>query len=314
MVTSNNARLHANPAEKRKPVRWNPQERQQVAEAGAKAFRNGEVSHPLGALHAGQAFLPKDRQRPSVHTVGENSSDAWFRPMFTEELRKLREAEERQKIEEAKEVERAKLAAALAQATPPTEPQAVAETVHMNGHAHNGHNGHAYDVETANTGRDNPAPAPANRLGEAFVNLRALLVDELASIFVEAGLKAIGSSHFGEQYVQLTKPTEEVPGRVVFKRSVGAPRKPDILVVGLKGGQKTEIQRDYGAHFDLRFIGSDESKDQLRSMTEKASTTIVMTDFIGHSHEDIVKARSSHYLRQSGVITQLRETLAGLAH
>lgn len=305
MVTSTNARLRANPAEKRKPVRWNPQERQQVAEAGAKAFRNGEVSHPLGALHAGQAVLSKERQRPSVHTVGEQSSDAWFRPMFTEELRKLREAEERQKIEEAKEVEQAKLAAAQAQIAPPSAPQPMAEAPYMNGHAH--------DFETANATRDEPAPRPANPIGEAFVNLRALLVDELASIFVEAGLKAIGSAHFGEQYVKLTQPTEEAPRRVVFQRP-NSVHKPAILVVGLKSNQKAEIQRDYGAHLDLRFISVDESKDQLRSMTEKAETTVLMTDHISHSHYDIVKARSPRFLRSPGGLTQLRETLASLAH
>ena len=48
-------------------------------------------------------------------------------------------------------------------------------------------------------------------------------------------------------------------------------------------------------------------------MTEKAETTIVMTDFISHSHEDIVKARSSNYIPRSGGMTQLRSTLAGLA-
>jgi hypothetical protein len=266
-------------------VHWKAHEREIVAKLGAQAFRNGEVSSPLQALHAGQVGLDEDRKRPNVHSVGEKSSDGWFRPAFTKELTRLREQEEQQQAERQE---------ATTNATAIPEPVTAAEPPRLNGAS----------VESVST--------VAADIGQAFLNLRAMLVDELASVFVEAALKAIGSTQFGEQHVRLTDAGSEHQ-RIVFQRTPTV-RKPGILVVGLKGAQKSEIIRDYSARFDLRFIGSDESKDQLRAMTEKAETTVVMTDFISHSHEDIVKARSPNYVRSPGGMTQLRETLASLAH
>jgi hypothetical protein len=88
--------------------------------------------------------------------------------------------------------------------------------------------------------------------------------------------------------------------------------KPSALIVGLRGGQLEEIRRDFGEQFDLRFFTVDENKDKLRHMCEQVDHAIAVTDFISHSHEDIMKSRSRHYVRSNGGITRLKEVLKGL--
>jgi multidrug efflux pump subunit AcrA (membrane-fusion protein) len=303
---------------------WTFKEKELLIKQSARLMFNAQADSPVMALRASMAALPKDRQRDPLRVV--ESKMPWFRSWFDEELRKLQleaqlnskqdnEAREKQQAADAKRAAEAAAAAArLAEQAPPTPQPTAPEKPHPNGHAMNGHAMNGAAVE-----RDAVNDPPPTKIEHRFQSLRAMFVDELASVFVEAALKAMGSTQFGEQFVRIAAADEaesttapQPPQRIVFQRTTTV-RKPAILIVGLRGGQKTEIQRDYGAHFDLRFVGSDESKDQLRSMTEKADTTIVMTDFISHSHEDIVKARSSSYIPRSGGMTQLRSTLAGLA-
>lgn len=85
-----------------------------------------------------------------------------------------------------------------------------------------------------------------------------------------------------------------------------------VLVVGLRGGQMEEIRRECGKRLDLRFVGADESKDRLKSMAEQADCAVAMTDFISHSHEDILTKRARKYVRSSGGLTRLKELLHGL--
>lgn len=281
-------------------VRWHDDERRFLAERAALLIFNGEAGSPLHAIRAAQLQLHPSRRR-DMEQAGA-AKLPWFHAALSAELAKLREQAGQ---EEAVKQEAAKQAAAP---TPHLNGAASAETL-------------AEPVETPVVEAQPPGvPEPVNRaatdLGHAFVNLRAMLVDELASVFVEAAFKAMGSAQFGgEPHVRITEPEPNTTAqpRVVFQRP-NTVRKPAVLVVGLKGSQKTEIQRDYGGCLDLRFIGSDESKDQLRAMTEKAETTVIMSDFISHSHEDIVKARSKHYIKRSGGLTQLRDALAGLTH
>lgn len=143
-------------------IRWTPEEKQQVAQEAARATHSGGISSPLQALHAGQAVLSEDRKRPSIHTVGDKSGDAWFRPAYTKELAKLRD--------EVKET-----------ATPRPVPADLIEAPRLNGNALKSMKGQPVATE----------------IGQAFLNLRAMLVDELASVFVEAALKAISSTPFG---------------------------------------------------------------------------------------------------------------------
>ena len=285
MVTSKN-KAKAAPAARPK-VFWTKEEQDILLKRSAELIFKAERGSPLQALLAAQEALPEIRRRPNLKQVG-GAKMPWFTPGLQKELTKLKQKAD-------KEAQAAAQAAAA-----PVEP--VAAPTHLNG------NGHAHAaVEPVQH-------HVATEIGQAFLNLRAMLVDELASVFVEAALKAIGSTQFGEQQVALQDAVNGAPRRIVFKRPNGAVRKPGILIAGIKDSQRNEIIRDYGQHFDLRFISIDQSKDQLRSMAEGAETTIAMTDHLSHSHVDIVKARSPNPIYSPGGLTQLRETLAGLAH
>jgi hypothetical protein len=278
-------------------VFWTAAEHARLAKVAAVLLHNKQVKTAREALMAAQldprAELPEERRRPTTHF----SQEKWFPRMLSAEVAKLQDADEDAK-DKAHAAHTAHTegwlgaeAAALAPAAPP-EPAPIVNRV------------------------DDKAAT----IGHAFLNLRAMLVDELAAVFVEAALKAMGSGLLGVQpQVELAPATPGLNGdqqqhRIVFHREASPARKPSVLVVGLKGAQKTEIERSFADRFELRFVGADESKDHLRSATEKADTTVLVTDFISHSHQDIVKARSPRYLLSAGGMTNLKATLAGLTN
>lgn len=86
--------------------------------------------------------------------------------------------------------------------------------------------------------------------------------------------------------------------------------KPRIVVAGLKGGQKTEIEDALKSHADLRFWGVDESPHQLKSLCREADKVFLMTKFVSHSHEDIIRSIAPERLiRVHGGVTTLRDTM-----
>lgn len=100
--------------------------------------------------------------------------------------------------------------------------------------------------------------------------------------------------------------------RVLASVQAVTERRDSLLVVGLRNDMQQQIRKDFASEWDLRFVAKDESKDRLRTLADRSKHCIVMTDFIGHSHEDIVKARHPGYTRVSGGMTHLREAIAGL--
>lgn len=144
--------------------------------------------------------------------------------------------------------------------------------------------------------------------GGSWAALRERVVQEIASIVVEGIQRGLGS-------VKLSAPPAEEPVKVTPVPFALEPRKgrpPSVLVVGLRGGQAPQIKAEFGSKLDLRFCSSDNSKDQLRAMTEQADTTIAFVDFLSHSHTDIIKARSKHYIESAGGMTSLRQHLSKL--
>lgn len=92
--------------------------------------------------------------------------------------------------------------------------------------------------------------------------------------------------------------------------------KPRVVVAGLKGGQKTEIENALKNHAELRFWGVDESPHQLKHLCREADKVFLMTKFVSHSHEDIIRSIAPERLvRINGGVTMLcdtmRETLRG---
>lgn len=156
--------------------------------------------------------------------------------------------------------------------------------------------------------------------------IRERLVQEVSNVFVEG-------IHRGMQRITLIKPeTAEVAetAKVAATHEPDPPRaatpaapspaptnskaKPSqsVLVVGLKGDQPEHIRAAFADKLDLRFCSVDQSKDTLRTMASVADVVVGVTDFISHSHEDIIRNRSRHYIRSSGGITRLKQELSRL--
>lgn len=115
--------------------------------------------------------------------------------------------------------------------------------------------------------------------------------------------------HFQEEITQQAK------GRLAGIISSVSPaalkvRQPRVLIMGLKPQQSGLMQQEFGACLDLRFW-KDEGVSKLVSLARNADNIIGMTDFIGHSDEDPVKA-FPEYQRLGGGMTGLREALTQL--
>lgn len=162
------------------------------------------------------------------------------------------------------------------------------------------------------------APAPTTSLASVFgdwTRIREHIVNEIANMVTEGIQRGLAN---GLANVQLTPPAQAEDNgarapHVPFVAERAKDRPPSILVVGLKGANVSQIKADFGDKLDLRFCDVDQSKDHLRSMTEKADTTVAVVDFLSHSHTDIIKARSRHFIESTGGMTHLRQELARLA-
>lgn len=305
-------------------VFWTYEEKTLLVERAARALRNVEASSSLQALRLAQDEVLPEHRRRNLISMGHSAENEWFHAMLAAELQRQRE--QAALAAKAAEAEAAAKAAEAQAATAPEEPAPVeAQPVNDSDVAGTSYatpllakqlasrmNGHA--VPHADPATATPA-AVSDGVASAYMNLRGMLVDELASVFLEAMLKAIGSgllTHGETPQVQVSESHGIQRLRIAPKV-----RKPSVLIVGVldkKGGGKDMLEREYGDRFDLRFIGAQENKDQLRSMTEKADTTVLLTDSISHSHQDIVKARAVKYVFCPGGMTSLRQTLNGLAH
>lgn len=261
-------------------VVWKPAEQFILARAAAKAQHEGRAGSNLQALLLAQLELPEDRRRPLHSTTGMN----WLAPELKRELTKLRRAE------------------------------TLGERTHhvTNGHDHTAP--HPPIAHAPNPTHTEPVAAPLTPILDAglsvsLTGVRVALVDAFAGIFREALVKAIGSLSLP----QLPEVSSAAPRH--DPRPTNAAARvilPSVLIAGLKGAQKEVIKAEFGAALDLRFYGADESKELLKTMTGVAEHSVAVTDFLSHSHTDIMKSRSLHYLPTGGGINTLRDALRGL--
>ena len=90
--------------------------------------------------------------------------------------------------------------------------------------------------------------------------------------------------------------------------------KKRVLIVGLLNGQVQEIQKEFSGKLDVRYWTKDEKINTLRSKAGQADYTILVTDFISHSHQDAVKNLGIKFRFHSGGMTRLREMLFKLCN
>jgi hypothetical protein len=174
------------------------------------------------------------------------------------------------------------------------------------------------EVQAESASPETPPALPAT-LAQMYPQLRQLLVSELAALVSDV-LKEIEWPTQAQGLLQVlqlgatrqTPPTRE--GAAAESPSIptalGHSKRTSVLVVGLRGGQMDEVKRAFDSRLDLRFFGADESKDKLRSMSEQVDLAVAMTDFISHSHEDIMLKKARKYIRSAGGMTRLKELLS----
>ena len=273
-------------------IYWSTEERQSLCETAARLMLDLRASRKLDALlQAQEAVLPKERQRKLVALSGLD----WFVAGLDEALERIRDE---------RKATQANTSQVSEQVVPTSEPSPPADA--------------------------GPSAAPAGLpelFGQMWPVLRQRLVSELASMVTDvlrqvewpassttqatqSGLPEAARLTVDAALSRLRQVSSEPAASAPHGASAQyAPRKTSVLIVGLRGGQMEEVRRDFGSLLDLRFFRSEENKDRLRSMCEQAEVSVGMTDFINHSHDDILYSRSRRYIRSSGGITRLKAVL-----
>lgn len=90
---------------------------------------------------------------------------------------------------------------------------------------------------------------------------------------------------------------------------LAAPRLKRVLIMGLIPSQIQEVANEFKGALDLRFWRTDQSANLLKALSKQVDQTVIMTDFIAHSHEGMIKNAEVPYVRQPGGITRLKDTL-----
>lgn len=278
------------------------EEKELVIAAGLRIWRE---SPPPGGLRgcfnlARAAALPPERQTPKPALA--LSSYPWF----TEAMRKRLVAGEvplksRPRMPRPKVVPVPPLLASIPQPVLPEPAPAAPAPAPVQAPA----------IPAPSVG---PTPSLTSLLLSQWAPLRERLVEEVASIVTEGLALALTRA---AKVSDVAQPAEGAAVAVALSGIVSEKKAPEsakqsVLVVGLKGSQVTEIERSFSKCLDLRFCSSDQSKDQLRRMSATADVVVGFTDFLSHSHEDIVKARAAHYIRSGGGMTSLKATLGKL--
>ena len=322
--------LDANGA-RTKPIFWTAQEQRALCAEAARLLMDLQVSGPNEALvMAQQHVLPPHRHRAKI---SPSSVAHWYPEGRQEAMARLRS--ERERVTAEAEVAKAK-DQVFAQSVAASEPLAPAPAPAP------------APIPVSAPMPDRPAPVPppmpapapevppqtlaplppadivvashsgdlASHLFGLWQGIRERLVQEVSNVFVEG-------IHRGMERITLIQPpaaeacvsAASEPNATAVEDAPPAKKKPgqSVLVVGLKGNQPEHIKADFAGKLDLRFCGADQSKDQLRSMASAADVTVAVTDFISHSHEDIIKARAPRFIRCAGGMTHLKQELARLS-
>lgn len=86
-----------------------------------------------------------------------------------------------------------------------------------------------------------------------------------------------------EQFAARGMSPSALVGNVVQAPKVEEPPKKKVLVVGLLDDVTRETQRDFGRHFNFKFMHANSSAQHIRDNAKNADISIIMTKFVSHS-------------------------------
>lgn len=287
-------------------VRWTAEEKTLLIKEAARLFVGLITGSRLEALRIAQKnILPPDRHRPYSSIGGDARLRVWYFSRLDEEIARLKAEKLHPPITPLAAPQRAsdetnQQSAAVGR-NAPLEP-AIAPSAGL------------AEATKSITSTTSPFEPIASMLVQQWAPIRERLVQEIASIVIDGiqrGLHVItaSSSIPGDTQSPSDDATISSPMHVPYLAGNQAAPKQSVLIVGLKGSQVEIIRQRFQKQMDLRFCSSDESKDQLRAQAGAADVSVLFTDFISHSHQDIVKARAKRYVLAGGGMTRLAEAL-----
>ena len=261
----------------RTKIFWRPDELELLAKEIDRLVLVVGGFSKMQALALAQESLPEDRRRTIVHwsTVA---------PRLDPVLQACREARQRAQAQTDQAQQQGNEAAAAAAATK--------------------------HEEWLRTTTDLLAPLVAQLLGHPTV--QAQLARALTSTL--GALPATTASPSSDDAPAASETAGHGGGSLVKLQAPARTERPQlrrVLVAGLLPAQAEEVSQEFKGRLDLRFWGSNESHDLLRSAVRQCDVAIGMTDFMSHPADACMKSLAARYVRHSGGIKRLKDVLQG---
>ncbi|WP_273944917.1 hypothetical protein [Burkholderia pseudomallei] len=263
--------------ERKTLVRWNAEERRKIAVESKRLLNDFEDMGKLEAIRKAIEYtMPPNRQRDISSIVHVPwITDEW---KVIDELDRT-EREERQARERAAEAERVA-----------EESRRAIEAARA-------------EAEAAKA--IDPASLPFATLIEAIgVKIAGMLLRSIGEQLQESIMQRIT-----EALGNVTLPSPGVlPEGATRMHAAPRDRKPRVLVVGLVRQQEDDVSRALGELFRFDYARVEHA-DNLEEKARGADLVVLMTKFISHKHQDIVRRVNEHIVYRNGGVTELKRWL-----
>ncbi|MBF4041921.1 hypothetical protein ISI04_08875 [Burkholderia pseudomallei] len=150
-----------------------------------------------------------------------------------------------------------------------------------------------------------PASLPFATLIEAIgVKIAGMLLRSIGEQLQESIMQRIT-----EALGNVTLPSPGVlPEGATRMHAAPRDRKPRVLVVGLVRQQEDDVSRALGELFRFDYARVEHA-DNLEEKARGADLVVLMTKFISHKHQDIVRRVNEHIVYRNGGVTELKRWL-----
>ncbi|CAK1344366.1 Uncharacterised protein [Burkholderia pseudomallei] len=261
--------------ERKTLVRWNAEEKRKIA-VESKRLLNGfaDMSKVDAIRKAIEYTMPAHRQREIASLVQVPwIADEW------KVVDELERAAEREAGEQAAEAERA--AEELRRAT------------------------EAARAEAEKARAIDPASLPLETLiGALGTRIAGMLLRSIGEQLQESIMQRIT-----EALGNVTLPSPGVlPEGATRMHAAPRDRKPRVLIVGLVRQQEDDVRRALGELFRFDYVRVEHA-DNLEEKARGADLVVLMTKFISHKHQDIVRRVNEHIVYRNGGVTELKRWL-----
>jgi hypothetical protein len=147
-------------------------------------------------------------------------------------------------------------------------------------------------------------------------NISSILIDAL-SAYIKPVLKELIISSLKELNIKSIIEEEilSLEDRLVTRLTsesvkITKEKQPVVLITNLLPVQASEISKDFGRKFNLKFWSPDDGYSTLKSLCYNADKIIGMTDFMDHSTDKLIsQINLNSYKRLSGGVSSIKKFL-----